>query len=209
GQELADAEKRLEAAENERAGTSDRLEEAHLRHRIGELSEEEWDRQRLELEEAAETAHDVERESAGHVTRLRELLVQLGDSDLAQLEAGDAAPLEDSDLPRLEEREGAEWADAPLPLLPGIEEFGAVTETSDLAESTDTEGFLADIDRVLSDGEDASAEGEEASTAGAERGPDGEAEADTSPRPGLKCPECGYTNDISAWFCGVCGADIG
>src|SRR5690606_37685866 len=27
--------------------------------------------------------------------------------------------------------------------------------------------------------------------------------ADTAPKPGLKCAECGYTNDLSAWFCGV------
>lgn len=41
--------------------------------------------------------------------------------------------------------------------------------------------------------------------------PDPEAlipDPETRPAPGVKCPECGYTNDSSAFFCGVCGIDL-
>lgn len=48
-------------------------------------------------------------------------------------------------------------------------------------------GFLDDLDRAIS----------------AE-----ESELDTRPAPGVKCPECGYTNDSTAWYCGVCGVDL-
>jgi hypothetical protein len=33
-------------------------------------------------------------------------------------------------------------------------------------------------------------------------------EPDTRPGTGIKCPECGYTNDSTAWYCGVCGVDL-
>jgi hypothetical protein len=33
-------------------------------------------------------------------------------------------------------------------------------------------------------------------------------ESDTRPGTGIKCPECGYTNDSTAWYCGVCGVDL-
>jgi hypothetical protein len=33
-------------------------------------------------------------------------------------------------------------------------------------------------------------------------------EPDTRPTPGIKCPDCGYTNDSTAWFCGVCGLSL-
>lgn len=64
-----------------------------------------------------------------------------------------------------------------------------------------TASFLSDIDRAISDDDETTRpEGANADELPSE---------ETSPKPGLKCPECGYTNDLSAWFCGVCGADIG
>jgi hypothetical protein len=88
---------------------------------------------------------------------------------------------------------------------PAVEPVDAGIETVEIppAEAEEPRGaepFLAEIDRALShdDGVPAS-EGEVA----------GDVPGETSPRPGLKCAECGYTNDLSAWFCGVCGADVG
>ena len=34
------------------------------------------------------------------------------------------------------------------------------------------------------------------------------ADPKTKPRTGVKCPECGYTNDATAWYCGVCGVSL-
>jgi hypothetical protein len=58
-------------------------------------------------------------------------------------------------------------------------------------------GFLEELDRALND----ESEGDPAFTLT-------EAELDTRPKPGVKCPDCGYTNDPQAWYCGVCGADL-
>ena len=30
-------------------------------------------------------------------------------------------------------------------------------------------------------------------------------EPDARPKTGVRCKECGYTNDAGAWYCGVCG----
>lgn len=53
------------------------------------------------------------------------------------------------------------------------------------ADGDDGGGFLDDLDRAI------------------------DSSADTRPRAGAKCPECGYTNDSDAWYCGVCGVDLG
>ena len=34
------------------------------------------------------------------------------------------------------------------------------------------------------------------------------ADPKTRPSTGVKCPECGYTNDATAWYCGVCGVSL-
>lgn len=58
----------------------------------------------------------------------------------------------------------------------------------------DGSDFLAQLDRAI---ESAGADEEE-----------GNDDLDAPSRPGLKCPECGYTNDAEAWYCGVCGVDL-
>ncbi|MBW3629630.1 MAG: hypothetical protein KY464_10055 [Gemmatimonadetes bacterium] len=35
-----------------------------------------------------------------------------------------------------------------------------------------------------------------------------EPDPDTRPTVGIKCPDCGYTNDSTAWYCGVCGVNL-
>ena len=156
--ELAEAEVRLHTAATDQAEAGENLEEGHLRHRIGELTDSTWDSLRKELEDVAQRAHQAELQASGEVMRLREILEQL---------AGNGSP-------EVEEE--------------AIEESDATLESGPVSVP-----FLADIDRAL----EGAGEGDE------------EEEGATAPKPGLKCPDCGYTNDISAWFCGVCGADIG
>ena len=51
-------------------------------------------------------------------------------------------------------------------------------------------------------------EGEGAVIAPREPADDYGADPTTRPTAGVKCPECGYTNDATAWYCGVCGVDL-
>lgn len=205
-EELSAAESRLQAAREDRADADDRLEEAHLRHRIGELGEDDWNRQREEFEEAAATASQVESESAADVDRLRHLLDQL---ETRTPDADAAARLQVPDISPVEERVTPEEISRPREIT--VSDELELTLEAAVAPTTtpNSQDFLADIDRALTE-QDATLE-----AAGGGGVPDGEGEGVgddeeiTAPKPGLKCPECGYTNDISAWFCGVCGADIG
>ena len=65
----------------------------------------------------------------------------------------------------------------------------------DPASPDDDYAFLEDLDRAIA--------------ATAPTGEASEPETDTRPQPGLKCPDCGYSNDPAAWYCGVCGVDLG
>lgn len=79
------------------------------------------------------------------------------------------------------DRQRAERAVGEAVELPPIE-----ADTPDRASNGDDPGtgFLDDLDRAI------------------------DSSADTRPRRGAKCPECGYTNDFDAWYCGVCGVDL-
>lgn len=63
-------------------------------------------------------------------------------------------------------------------------EAGATQEDKGHPEPETRSGFLEELDRAI------------------------EGSAETRPRAGAKCPECGYTNDFDAWYCGVCGVDL-
>lgn len=80
--------------------------------------------------------------------------------------------------------------------LPGSED--ATVEQPEPAQ--DDDDFLRDLDRAI--GGDANA-----AQAGSVP-PDEEDPEQFRPTPGTKCPECGYTNDPEAWYCGVCGVDL-
>ena len=84
--------------------------------------------------------------------------------------------------------------DAELPILGADSLLPAEEEDSsqDLA-------FLEELDRAIA------ATGQRDDEA---PGSEEEPTADTRPRAGVKCPECGYSNDAGAWFCGVCGVDL-
>jgi hypothetical protein len=93
----------------------------------------------------------------------------------------------------------------PLPFLGGrdfpweIPAPPAPREPEPVADVAPPADFLAELDRALN--EDSSEEEGYTLT-------EAELEGDSRPKPGVKCPDCGYTNDPQAWYCGVCGADL-
>lgn len=239
-------ERLLEAAERH-DGAADTLEEVRLRHRIGELTAEEWEDRRPglegELEAAAAERAEIERE----IVALDELLGQIGAAtpvddphaadgwalggDAGFAEAADewSPLLPDNDFDdsvsdaitaeAVDEEETIEAFDvgrlAPETTeeehatldIAATDELGEITSFADEAEALadrvdrpapdDDIAFLEELDRTIA--------------ATAPRGParDDEAPEETRPQPGLKCPECGYSNDPAAWYCGVCGVDLG
>lgn len=112
---------------------------------------------------------------------------------------GEADRLRDL-LDQLREQEQEEQARA----APGDprEEVGQVPDEAAASRTDQDAGFITDADSTLSD---PTYDPELRITHPTDEG----TLEDTAPRPGLKCGECGYTNDLSAWFCGVCGADVG
>jgi hypothetical protein len=168
----AERDARADAAQG--AGTrhreaEERLEEARLRHLIGELAESEWLERRAPLEEAVDEARSERAEAEADAERLGELVAQV-EAGLHPAGAVAAEPEDEEEAPPV-------VAD----LTPEGEPDASGAGEQDLA-------FLEELDRAI---------GGEAEGAGAIR-----------PKQGAKCPECGYTNDADAWYCGVCGIDL-
>jgi chromosome segregation ATPase len=183
--QLDSATTRLVEAEDRHAQAEDALEEGRLRNTIGELDQEAWSAERVGLESTVETAAARETAAREETERLRDLLTQLSDG---------ARPI--AATPTNSNR-----APAPAPMeVEEDSEAETFIEEIDRAISDTVEEAEVDLDQELDDDDDEVEVGMS--------GPE-EPTEDTAPKPGLKCPECGYTNDISAWFCGVCGADIG
>ena len=196
--QLLTASDRLSIAEVRRADAEEQLEEGRLRNIIGELSDEEWSRERTSLEDAVGAAAEEENGVRGEVVRLTQLMNQLnqneGDGLSHHTEVTESAFM-------------TEISEDPSPIDDEPEIFSSAAEVLEQATAPEAlpavdedDPFLASIDRLLTNG------GEDARAIPLD---DEEALEDTAPKPGLKCGECGYTNDLSAWFCGVCGADVG
>jgi hypothetical protein len=184
--ELQRAVRIMAEAEREHAHAVDRLEEGKLRNLIGELDHESWAAERARLEEAVGEGAQRENAARTEAARLRELLHHF--EERASDEGG--AP------PEEEVRPGSA--------------AGTTDEQSDAAPAVSPDAappFLAEIDRALSSDKAGSHDGDDPSAA--DLPVDDVGFEDTAPKPGLKCAECGYTNDLSAWYCGVCGADVG
>jgi hypothetical protein len=222
-----EAGSRLEDARSALLAVRDRLEEGRLRNLIGELDDDAWEGERERLEREARDAVALEDSVAGEVARLSELLEQLDEQEHERRTAPSAgAPVESaaapiaiadeplapepridleenpfaSDLPAEEELydlEGAGDGDSHYTIDSTLEEG---TDHATSPGSSQPVPFLAEIDRALTGSGDDTFQTTPSLTVAAE---------DTAPKPGLKCGECGYTNDLGAWFCGVCGADVG
>jgi hypothetical protein len=244
--ELTAATRRFDEATEE-------LEEARLRHMIGEISDEEWRERQPDLTDAVTEAEADREDAAAEVQRLDDLLRQIqadGEAaaapkvsasaetpgrpgEIGEIEGGDEeiedaaedlaesvmdlddagaidAPHEAAvaDLAGELATSGEEESDltilhAPDPLaflseLPGSDDETTVEQPVQKIADLD---FLRDLDRAIS-GEDGGSESP------APPPPVDEDPEQFRPRPGTKCPECGYTNDPEAWYCGVCGVDL-
>lgn len=238
----ADATKVHEAA-------VDALEEARLRHAIGELPGKGWtDRERhlMEEVETAKVAEDAARSEADRLSELLGSLTRSGDPV-----AGVAGVVADEDTTS-GPVDSDDADDSPVPVEGGTDPIGATIDEveEEPAEVSADDDVDSEVDAESSEIE---AEGDE-TDAGVESGratqnPDSDTSpaaddegqgrmfaesvqvelqaesppneapglfdaddvpsTEQAPPPGLKCAECGYTNDLSAWFCGVCGADVG
>ena len=124
----------------------------------------------------------------------------------AQNEISPEQPLDVGELQgdAVENDGGTHGAVSPDDDLVEITNFAAAAEALanevDPAPSGDDDyAFLEELDRAIA----ATAPNTDS------RSDDDEPSEETRPQPGLKCPDCGYSNDPAAWYCGVCGVDLG
>ncbi len=245
-QELTSANRRLEEA-------SEELEEARLRHMIGEISDEEWRDRQPDLGDAVTQAEADREDARAEVERLDDLLRQIeetpgddhaadghtddeeaepADEDVAGEEAADElaermvdldeagtvdAPPEVRPDQALSSGGGLDDDDSDLRIVHAPDPLAFLSELPETDESTVEQpaasgrdlDFLRDLDRAISgeDGGDGEKESVDALEITALPADEENAEL-YRPTPGTKCPECGYTNDPEAWYCGVCGVDL-
>jgi hypothetical protein len=225
----ADAERLradFDAARAQHEDAVDSLEEVRLRYRIGEIEEEQWEARRGLLEEEVATTAAARDSAASELQRLDALVAQIeastgssrrllpeiaisrvGASESseaqAQVESGDdVVDIADLEMAPASDEEtvpepSALLADLDYPweiALPAVDGDRADADAESALPPAD---FLQELDRALND---ESVEDPAFTLT--------EAELDTRPKPGVKCPDCGYTNDPQAWYCGVCGADL-
>lgn len=157
-----------EAGSAEQAARDD-LDEAEIRHRIGEIEADEWEERRRVLERAAADAGEQARSLREEAEGLDEVLDTL-EGGIDTVPSPGSAAAEPADVTAVTEATEHARDEASIP--------------TPSADGDDGGGFLDDLDRAI------------------------DSSADTRPRPGAKCPECGYTNDSDAWYCGVCGVDL-
>lgn len=195
--ELDGARERSAAAGERHAEADDALREARLRHRIGELDDGAWEARRGDLE-AALAAASAERDAAvAEEERLSEVLAHIDSGVLVPPSPAEAPPVPPEPVAAAAVEVEAEPGIAYLPLA--LEEEPEEPGDDDLA-------FLEELDRAIAASAEASDPLEGAADEG--EGEGDEEEIDTRPRKGMKCLECGYTNDVAAWYCGVCGVEL-
>lgn len=235
---MAEAEERVEDATARRELAAGQLEEARLRHQIGEWDDERWERLRDEYQATIDEARNEEESASADIARLRELLGasaepastpgperSIADSGseeedeaddftvvAASPNSGPAHLPSQRTTPRRLDREGPpsaelgdeeesadESTDADEPTAPPADPQDSGSDEADEEDWGDAE--LPDdvtlVPETMSAAPDPTANAED------------EFDPETVPKPGIKCGNCGYTNDATAWFCGVCGADIG
>jgi chromosome segregation ATPase len=186
---------RFIAAEEAHLRAEEELEEARLRYVIGEIEEGRWSQVEPDLAAAVTAAAEDVVQIRGEADRLRDLLEQLEErtptpTPVFAIEIA----LQEEEIVEVTSRPPSASAPLDFDEIRSFEELdGDLPEIDGLADLEPDDAFLDRIDRALAS-------------------PEVESDIlseDTAPKPGIKCAECGYTNDLSAWFCGVCGADIG
>jgi hypothetical protein len=134
--ELDDRRTELEDADARRAGAADDLEEARLRHLIGELEEGDWEARRPELESALATAETQASGIRAEVERLDALLREMpGGAHEPAAAAAAPAPAAETPAPAAEETQQPDWmsepATEPEPAAAAPEAFLPPRDTSD------------------------------------------------------------------------------
>jgi hypothetical protein len=184
------AREALALAEARRAEAAEELEEAQLRTLIGEIDETSWAEQEPRLTTAVSETAEAAANARDEAERLSALLDQLDERERTPA-PNDEPAVTPGRLDAL-----IEDPDPDATIVEGFDAIGIATVVELPANDADDEdSFLSEIDLALG------------TTNDEDRPVNGE--LDTAPKPGVKCGECGYTNDINAWFCGVCGADVG
>lgn len=206
--ELDSARERHQHADSRFLEAEDALHEARLRHRIGEIPADVWESRRGDLERAVEAALSERTEAEKDVQRLEDVLSQVETGarpdavELGMERPGTPADPAGGDT-RGQSDEAAIELDAPVPPRGRPRVDFAADEEADVADLEPGEleqdfAFLEKLDRAIAFSApptDAFAEVDEL-------------EEETRVQKGSKCPECGYTNDVEAWYCGVCGVDL-
>lgn len=204
--EVQRLDEELASATREHDEAVEALAEARLRQRIGEISETDWNARRPELEEAVESATAARSALEEETARIRDVLTQLQAADPAVEVDPSRSESEDEPLLSVDfspHREPAMLDAEGELVLPSLDDFNF----DDSADAISLPGaeFLEELDRAISDANEKRPE------PAAEPDPDATvetADAQVNAAKGLKCAECGYTNDPTAWYCGVCGVDL-
>lgn len=168
-EDLAGRRAELEEVEGTLARARDVLEESRLRHRIGELSESDWDVRRPGLEDAVSTAEGEVERVRGEVERLDSLLGEMdggGEEEAAEAEAPPTAveepPAEEEAPAGGEARAAEEFSPGPDDTIPEwMAPAPAAREEEPADEDATVEGvdlaWLEEIETTTLGGGDATA----------------------------------------------------
>ena len=180
----------LQGAQEERERAQDGLAEGRLRNRLGEWSAAEWDARRTELERVVSAAAAREAELRTELERLEELLFEMEEGS------------EQDTQPAGDDYGFLRGIDRAMTVEEGTVPFEEDTEIEGgtLSMETDTEAAPG----TLPLGSEPPGVGGTLPLGREPVGPDPK----TRPSSGVKCPDCGYTNDATAWYCGVCGVSL-
>jgi hypothetical protein len=197
-EELGARRGELERAEAHLSQARDALEEALLRHRIGEVEDEEWGTRRPELAGAVSAAEEEVERAREEVERLDSLLSEMAGAPAAAYSGDDTLPEYPPAAPAAEE--SAEEA-VDLAWLEEIETGPALSgarPAPDEETTADDLAFLEELDRAIA--------GSTTPPPRAAEDPDRTLDADRAGM--LLCKECGAINEPGGWYCEVCGSEL-
>jgi len=236
--ELAERRAELEGADARRASAADDLEEARLRHLIGEMEDDAWESRRPELEAALSAA---EAEASGirdEVERLDALLREVPGGEPggavpepeSEVEAPVAEPKADAQPLEVDSLPPRDTSDDTVPEFPTFAASGGdddldvdlswldeVGEVSAPASSPDGDGSAGGLPEPGAGPEEDLAFLEEldraiASSPAVTKAPAASADGDRTLDPDragmLLCKECGAINEPQLWYCEICGSEL-
>lgn len=231
--ELADRRAELEGADARRASAADDLEEARLRHLIGEMEDGDWEARRPELESALSAAEAEASGVRSEVERLDALLREVpggepagaapeAESVAAEPDAGaqpasvDFLPPRDTsddtvpEFPTFAASGGDDDLDVDLSWLDEVGEVSA-TESPVAADSTGglpESGGSSEDDLAFLEELDRAIASSPAVTKAPAASADGDRTLDPDRAGMLLCKECGAINEPQLWYCEICGSEL-